>query len=447
MQTRESLKIAGILFPFLVFLCLPASGAMFFPLPGESVSDQNQQSPGAAGLNASIVNALSGTASRWALWRHGYLIHVEGSFNSEIEVKSLRKTWHALIVGAGIKQGKIPSLAQKISVWQTQLSGNDANAAWKHVITQSAGFDYPGCGHSTDYEPGTMWTYSDLNLFHLCNALAKAYGRRDYYDTYGSVVREAYFDSIGMQGWSTSTRADGIRFHFDLEDMGRLGLLVLARGQWAGREIIPQGFVEALETKQTYGMRVNYNGCNDGVINLDPGDFPESPYGYLTWCNTDGDYYPGADTAWAWGYGAGGTYILWNRNNGIVYAGVGTAWGPTANGIPHKIENNITGPNPLLNTPTIAGMPVPARACPFSVFPNPLAPGGPLYLSMDREQAGIPFTLSLFNAAGRTVYGLKGKGAWNGHLMLLNTAGLARGTYFVRFNTGEKTFSRRLVLR
>ena len=82
--------------------------------------------------------------------------------------------------------------------------------------------------------------------------------------------------------------------------MGRLGLLVLNRGRWDDQELIPQWFVEQLEQKQTGGIAVNYDGPDDGKIDLDPQRFPEAPYGFMTWVNTDGDFYPGADRAWAW---------------------------------------------------------------------------------------------------------------------------------------------------
>jgi len=320
---------------------------IYFPAPGQSVDAQDQRSPKKVGLDPELVNELRGKASRWALWRHGYLVHVEGDFNQKTEVASLRKTWHALTVGAAIKQGKIPSYHQKLSKWNKELTGNDAEATWWHVITQSTAFNYPYNDYP-DYKPGKMWTYSDHNPYHLCHALAKAYGKKNYYDNYSDVVAQAYFNDIGMRGWSTSTRQDGIRFHFDLEDMGRLGLLVLTRGKWKDKEVIPQWFVEELETKQTYGMLVNYDGPYDGKIGLDPVVYPECPYGYMTWVNTDQDLYPGADAAWANGAGAGGTYILWNHRNGIVFAGVAVKTGPTSNGIPHIIERNITGPNPLI---------------------------------------------------------------------------------------------------
>jgi CubicO group peptidase (beta-lactamase class C family) len=327
----------------------PGESRIYFPPPGQSLDNQNQRSPEEVGLSDQIVDRLKAKApnGRWALWRHGYLVHVEGDFHAKSEVKSLRKTWHALTVGAAVKQGKVPSLDQKLSVWNPELKGTHAAATWRHVITQTSGFDYPYADWPAQ-EPGRMWTYSDKNPRQLCNALARVYGRRDYRDHYEKVVREAYFDAIGMQGWKTSSAGDGVRFHFDLEDMGRLGLLVLCRGRWNGAQLISQDFVEALETKQTRGVRVNYNGPDDGKVNLDPASFPEAPYGFMTWVNTADDYYPGADTHWAWGAGAGGSYILWNHTNGIVFAGVGIKTGPTPEGIPHAIENSLTEPNPLV---------------------------------------------------------------------------------------------------
>jgi CubicO group peptidase (beta-lactamase class C family) len=256
-------------------------------------------------------------------------------------------------VGAAIKQGKIPSLDQKISVWQTELTGLKADATWRDVITQSAGFDYPHGDHPA-YPPGEMWTYSDWNLYHLCHAMAKVYGKEGFFDDYDDVLREAYFGAIGMDGWSSyahydkgSQMWDGAWIKASLEHMGRLGLLVLARGTWDGKELVPRWFVEELETKQSYGKQVNYDGPYDGKIGLDPEQFPEAPYGYFTWVNTDGDYFPGADSRWAWGSGAGGMKTMWNGTNGIVFAAIGVRIGPGTDSVPHMIEDAILGSNPL----------------------------------------------------------------------------------------------------
>jgi len=372
---RSTKRYLSLLFFLTLFLPKGINAAgYYFPPPGQTLSQQNQQTPQTVNLSGNIITDLSGKATRWALWRHGYLVHVSGDFNQTSEVKSLRKTWHALTVGAAVNQGKIPDFkTQKISFYQTNLTGKDKDATWWHVITQSAGFDYPGCGDSIDYAPGQMWTYSDLNLKNLNEALFKAWGSPGGSYTasnYKTVLNQAYFSAIGMQGWNTQLNTDGIRLVLDLEDMGRLGLLMLARGRWNNTVLVPQWFVEEQETKKTAGMLVNYDGCNDGVISfLTKATFPESPYGYLTWTNSAGDFYKNASTSWAWGAGAGGTYILWNQKNGVVFAGVGVDDSPkTSGGIPHIIEANITGSNPLFEggpsilptktpTPIVSGKP------------------------------------------------------------------------------------------
>ena len=116
----------------------------------------------------------------------------------------------------------------------------------------------------------------------------------------------------------------------------------LARGKWRDKQLISQSFVEQLETKQTSSAKVNCNGPDDGRVGLDPKKFPDAPYGFMAWVNTDGDYYPGADRAWAFAAGAGGSYVLWNRNTGIVVAGFGIDTKPSSSGVPHMIEACIT---------------------------------------------------------------------------------------------------------
>ena len=379
---RRSLLLGPLI--LLGYVCLPSLGtaaaapsvqenrtgtALHFPSAGKDIASHDRWSPAKAGFDPALAerviryvkeNPYTARRSqpRWALWRHGHLVHVEGDFQQTTDVASLRKTWHAMMVGAAIKQGLIPSLDQKISVWLPELTGNDAGATWRHVLTQSAGFDYP-YGEHPDYRPGEMWTYSDWNLVHLCNALARVYGKKGYADNYADVAARAYFDAIGLTGWSTkivedasfANRDDGVRFVISLEHMGRLGLLALARGTWNGVELVPQWFVEALETKQTRGMRVNYEGPNDGRIGLSPAKYPECPYGYLTWANTDGDLYPEADRAWACGRGAGGSVVVWNRRSRIVFAGFGIQVSGAKDNLPRMLDTLLVDAPPDRSPP------------------------------------------------------------------------------------------------
>jgi CubicO group peptidase (beta-lactamase class C family) len=296
--------------------------AFHFPPRGQSLALQSRKAPAEVSLDPAVVRALTGPGGeRWALWRDGHLVHVHGDFNANREMNSLRKTLHALMVGAALRQGRVPSLGEPIRRYQTALAGNDARATWWHLLTQSTGFDYPGCTDPTDHAPGTVWTYSDLNIVQLNDALAKAFGRHGLRERYEDVARAAFFDAIGMSGYGVSIRDDGIRFQLDLEDMGRVGLLALARGTWNGVELVPAWFVEQLEIKQTAGMKTNHAKCSEGEPWVEWG--PEAPYGFLTWSNSDGTALPGASRAWAYASGKGENRIFWNRELGLVVAGMG----------------------------------------------------------------------------------------------------------------------------
>jgi CubicO group peptidase (beta-lactamase class C family) len=337
----------------------------YFAPPGLDPECQVYGMPNALGLSPDLAENISrfvarhadrrtAKSPRWALWRHGRLAHVEGDFLATADVMSLRKTWHAMLVGAALQQGRIQSLQQPLAPWLPELGKRYAAVTWRHVLTQASGFDYPYGSHPS-YPPGRMWTYSDLNLMHLCNALARVYDRTNFHDHYEVAARQGYFDAIGLRGWNTSIQfdrasgvEDGVRFRLSLEHMGRLGLLALARGRWDGRQLVPAEFVRELETKQTRGMKCNYSGPNDGKVGLDSTRFPESPYGYLTWVNTDGDYFPNADRGWAWGAGLGGNIVLWNHGKGLVFAAVGVALDPSSNSIPHLLERGVSAPDPQL---------------------------------------------------------------------------------------------------
>ena len=192
-RSRPSLHTDCLSLAVLVGLAITwaAEPRFYFPPAGQAIENQDPRKPQEVGLRPELVESVRNFIRnhpyrprgepRWALWRHGYLVHVDGDFHRPVDVASLRKTWHALTVGAAIKQGKIPSLDQPISVYETDLRGNDALATWRHVITQSAGFDYP-YGDFPDFKPGEMWTYSDLNPIRLCSALAKVYGKQSYHD-------------------------------------------------------------------------------------------------------------------------------------------------------------------------------------------------------------------------------------------------------------------------
>ena len=111
-------------------------------------------------------------------------------------------------------------------------------------------------------DPGTAFDYSDPGFSHLSLAFAHAMGRE-----IDEVVAERVFTPLGIErvAWA---RAGGGRLigphtvpHTGLSlssrDLARVGLLLLRRGRWQGRELLPQkqldAFLSPSDCNQSYG--------------------------------------------------------------------------------------------------------------------------------------------------------------------------------------------------
>lgn len=319
------------------------------------------RTPAQVGLSPAVVSKLQSTirGGRWALWRHGYLVHVQGSFNSTTEVKSLRKTFHSATIGALIQQGKIASVDRPLTDWNAGVSGGPGNchlqATLRHVMSQTSTFDESGMC------PEDLWAYSDANPPRVNRVAARAWrgtNSTDYNTNYAEVIGGALLGRIGATGWSTSVSSDGIRMKVDLEDLGRLGILLANSGRWGDAQVIPASYVDQMASKRTYGIPPNYDNDNDGELGLRESDFPESPYGFLTWVNTDRDLFPQADPTWAQGWGDGGHYLLFDPASGVVMAILASSEKFTpkepragrpirATAVVHALQAHIAGPDPL----------------------------------------------------------------------------------------------------
>ncbi len=342
---------------------LTCSG-VYFPPKGQSTSYQKKKTASAVGLSSGIVTDLKNTilAGRWAVWRHGYLVHNQGAFNTKTEIKSARKTFHAATIGALIRQGKIDSIHQPLTDWDAGVAGGPGNchldATLGHAMTQTTAFD------ESQLCPGELWAYSDANPPVINRVAARAWrgtNATDYTSNYKEVIGGALLDRIGASGWSTSVESDGIRLSMDLEDLGRFGLLMANGGRWNGTVIVPEWFVVELSTKQTYGIPPNFDNANDGHTGLTEEDFPAgSPYGYFTWVNTEQDLFPEADPTWAEARGANGNILLWDGTSGVVMAILASSdkfspaetrpgWPLEVTPVVNVLQASIIGPNPLVS--------------------------------------------------------------------------------------------------
>ncbi len=145
-------------------------------------------------------------------------------------------------------------------------------------------------------EPGAVWDYSDAAFAHLSLIFAAA-----SHQEIADYMKERVFRPIGVQnfGWDLQGGAGHIGPHtnahsglrISARDFARLGYLMAHHGTWAGRQIVPEWWVEQA-TRSSQNLNRNY--------------------GYTFWVNTAGTQWPSApkDAFAFMGYAANRCYIV-----------------------------------------------------------------------------------------------------------------------------------------
>ena len=261
-------------------------------------------------------------------------------------VTMLRELFHAVSVGAAIQQKRISGVDEDVGRFLPRRSGIN----WQHLLAATSGVN-EGCA------PGDCFYYDERKVSEeMVYALASVYGTP--HESFGAllegfepVVRDSYGDAIGLNGYRLSQHGskEQVRYNSDLEDLGRVGLLLLARGAWAGEQVLPRAYVEAMETVQTEGARPRYHPRKHGPeFRVTP-----APYGYRAWVNANQHVFPDADKGWAWG-NREDFMLFWNHDLGLVFASFNvpdhiTSWrkGGHRESIPKLLEETVAGPNPL----------------------------------------------------------------------------------------------------
>jgi CubicO group peptidase (beta-lactamase class C family) len=208
----------------------------------------------------------------------------DGGFDSE---QNSRVTWRHLL--------------QNTSEWEGELFGKS------DLIDHNRDLGLEGKGRKGDRRllrpPGTHWEYNDVRVNRLSLALLRRFRR-----PLPEVFAERIMSPIGASsdwswhGYRTSSVAiddrmiesvsggthwgGGVLIH--AEDQARIGLLMLRRGEWAGRRILPESWIDAslqpCKLNPLYGMLWWLN-TNSGRYSSAPADsfFASGAGGNLTW--------------------------------------------------------------------------------------------------------------------------------------------------------------------
>ena len=196
---------------------------------------------------------------------------------------SFTKTMNALLVGHLINDGYIKSIDESVSDYiEEWRDGDKTNITIKHLLHMSGGlketFDYSPFSdriqraYGTDIvnanlnmdpeiDPGTVFSHNNYNSQILGILIERASGKR-----YSEYFSEKILSPLGRRdAFFFVDRPDGM-VHTDccmwasIRDMIRIGEMLMNKGLFKNKEILPKGWVEQMitpsEPNNNYGMQI-----------------------------------------------------------------------------------------------------------------------------------------------------------------------------------------------
>ena len=214
---------------------------------------------------------------------------------------SVSKSFTSIGVGIAISENKL-KLTDKVYTFFPEslpdtLSPNMKEMTVEHLLTMSTGMNtdplykartaknWPALFLSSPVEnkPGLVFKYNNMATFMLSAIVQKATGQKlvDY-------LKPRLFDPLGITHYKWDDTPEGytlgaIGLKITSHDMARFGQLMLQKGNWQGKQLVPSSWVEAASSFQIQG---------NAPENPTPREFNdwEQGYGYQFWRGRENSY-------------------------------------------------------------------------------------------------------------------------------------------------------------
>ena len=202
-------------------------------------------------------------------------------------------------------------LLQLTSEWQGELWGKPDSIDHNRDLSLPPGQSNDKGLQRTMQPPGTHWEYNDVRVNRLALALLRVFKeplphvlKREIMDPIGASdtwqwhgYRNSYVDINGQKMQSVSGGAHwGGGLWISTLDQARIGLLMLNKGQWNGRQIISEEWIA--ESVRPCPLNANY--------------------GLMWWLNAVGEQLPAASRSSFFAKGVGANIIWIDPENDMV---------------------------------------------------------------------------------------------------------------------------------
>ncbi|SFB15335.1 CubicO group peptidase, beta-lactamase class C family [Cohnella sp. OV330] len=181
------------------------------------------------------------------------------------KVNSVTKSVLSLLVGIALARGEFPSLGTPLAGCLPRISASLGRIRLHHLLSMTAGMDWPEWG-AWGGRPNPMCESDDWVAFILDRRITSRPGDAMSYNSGCShllslvlqretgMTAEAYaarhlFGPLGIDAWQWHSDPQGVSiggFGLALRggDLFKLGQLMLSRGRWGGRRIVPEDWID-----------------------------------------------------------------------------------------------------------------------------------------------------------------------------------------------------------
>ena len=245
-----------------------------------------------------------------------------GSADEPHILNSVSKTFTSMAVGLAISEGKL-SLDEKIvDIFPEYCPENPSEylkeMTVEHLLTMS-------CGHSSDptyksweikdsswikffmeypitHKPGTLFCYNSLGTYMLSAAVQKKTGEKVVDYLFPRLFRPLGINNVTWLESHEGINTGGWGLFLKTEDLAKMGLMILQKGQFNGKQIIPAEWIEAASAVQVPCVPAGLNSEDAAKLKkfAKTSDWLQG-YGYQMWRSRHNSFR--AD-------GANGQYIL-----------------------------------------------------------------------------------------------------------------------------------------
>ncbi len=296
----------------------------------------------ACGLDPALLDAVESqlastpyTIVRYGrmCWSGGY----PGGVSTPYEVFSITKTLGAILFGIVASRSNLDD-TDAVTEWipQQELGDINPNATLAHVLAMTS--------TKSDLRHGMKgeWSYDasgDREINVLVGVLNRAIEREP--DAFPGVANakelavKELFAPLGMSQSSWPGEIFGTSMVSTVEDMSRLGLLLLRKGRWGDRQLLDESFVYRMthpafeDTNTGYGYLTQMNAAQGWTYSTGTADLECAPYS--SWSShphaplfesadgNGGSPFEGFhDIGLVWAAGAGGQKVSVHRGLDLV---------------------------------------------------------------------------------------------------------------------------------